>query len=251
MSPSRLRAVTDSSTPYVVVTRHDYFAFGEDTAPMSGDPRRFAGKELDAETALQYFGGRYYRAALGRLTSVDPVRDGLGNLTNPQGWNRYAYASNNPLRFVDPDGRTLWDVLDFVSAGASVVEFIKNPSWSTAGKAVLDVAGAALPIVPSPGTVRRVLQAADAVAGGAKAIVKRADDVADGARSATGVGKHAGESIPARSPGRDFTAQERAKINDIGKTSGCHSCGTTNPGTKSGNFVPAPNRLATAGFRQV
>jgi hypothetical protein len=35
-----------------------------------------------------------------------------------------------------------------------------------------------------------------------------------------------------------FTPQERAEINKIGQTSGCHTCGTTNPGTKSGNFVP-------------
>jgi RHS repeat-associated protein len=55
-----------------VVKRHDYFAFGEDIAPMTGDPRRFTGKELDPETALQYFGARYYRNLWGRFTSVDP-----------------------------------------------------------------------------------------------------------------------------------------------------------------------------------
>ncbi len=54
-----VRAVTDSSTPAVVLKRHDYFAFGEDPAPMTGDPIRLTGKELDAETALQYFGARY------------------------------------------------------------------------------------------------------------------------------------------------------------------------------------------------
>jgi hypothetical protein len=41
--------ITDATG--AVVIRHDYFAFGEDTLPMTGDPRRFTGKELDPETA--------------------------------------------------------------------------------------------------------------------------------------------------------------------------------------------------------
>jgi uncharacterized protein RhaS with RHS repeats len=46
---------------------------------------------------------RYYSAALSRFLSVDP----LGGLArNPQSWNGYAYARNNPLRFIDPTGMT-------------------------------------------------------------------------------------------------------------------------------------------------
>ncbi len=51
-------------------------------------------------------------------------------------------------------------------------------------------------------------------------------------------GPYAGESIPAKSPYQSFTTTERAQINRIGQTTGCHTCGTTNPRTKSGNFVP-------------
>ncbi|NLD47267.1 MAG: RHS repeat protein, partial [Clostridiaceae bacterium] len=51
-------------------------------------------------------------------------------------------------------------------------------------------------------------------------------------------GPYAGESIPARGKGRDFTSAEREKINQIGKDTGCHTCGSTDPGTKSGNFIP-------------
>jgi RHS repeat-associated protein len=58
------------------------------------------------------------------------------------------------------------------------------------------------------------------------------------ARAAVGIGEHAGESIAARSAARDFTAAERANINKIGSKTGCHTCGTRTPGTKSGNFVP-------------
>jgi RHS repeat-associated protein len=86
-----------------LVERHDYAPFGEDTAPVAGDPRRFAGKELDPETALHYFAGRYYRNVTGRFTTVDPGQ-ASGTISDPQSWNAYAYARNNPLRFVDPGG---------------------------------------------------------------------------------------------------------------------------------------------------
>ena len=59
-------------------------------------------------------------------------------------------------------------------------------------------------------------------------------------------GAHAGDSIPARGPGRNFTPEERQAINGIGGDSGCHTCGTQDPGTQSGNFVPdhqPPNAL--------
>jgi hypothetical protein len=36
----------------------------------------------------------------------------------------------------------------------------------------------------------------------------------------------------------DFTAAERVEINALGIKTGCHSCGSKDPGTKSGNFVP-------------
>ncbi|MBL8565208.1 MAG: hypothetical protein JNM89_05775 [Hyphomicrobiaceae bacterium] len=66
-------------------------------------------------------------------------------------------------------------------------------------------------------------------------------------------GPNAGESIPARGPDRDFTPEERDRINEIGKTTGCHTCGTTDPGTKSGNFIPdhqPPSALNPDGLPQ-
>jgi RHS repeat-associated protein len=52
------------------------------------------------------------------------------------------------------------------------------------------------------------------------------------------VGPFAGESIPARSKVQKFTQAERDAVNEAGNTTGCHTCGTKVPGTKSGNFVP-------------
>lgn len=56
-------------------------------------------------------------------------------------------------------------------------------------------------------------------------------------RVGVGPGPFAVESIPARGPERNFTRSERAEINRIGYTYGCHTCGTREPGTRSGNFV--------------
>lgn len=55
---------------------------------------------------LDYFGARYMSAAQGRFTTIDPSMESV-HLQNPQSWNRYSYAINNPLRYVDPNGE-LW-----------------------------------------------------------------------------------------------------------------------------------------------
>jgi hypothetical protein len=62
--------------------------------------------------------------------------------------------------------------------------------------------------------------------------------LAELARVGIGPGPYAGESIQARGTGRDFTAAERKVINQIGSETGCHTCGTFNPSTTLGNFVP-------------
>jgi len=68
-------------------------------------PDRFTSKERDAETGLDYFGARYFSGAQGRFTSPDPITGTALHVINPQRWNMYAYVLNNPLAFVDPDGR--------------------------------------------------------------------------------------------------------------------------------------------------
>jgi len=70
-----------------------------------GVRQQFTSKERDTETGLDYFGARYYSSAQGRFTSVDPVTDFKKNVSNPQRWNQYQYALNNPLKYVDPDGQ--------------------------------------------------------------------------------------------------------------------------------------------------
>jgi RHS repeat-associated protein len=58
---------------------------------------RFPGQYFDAETYLHHNGARDYSLALGRYIESDPI--GLSG-----GINTYAYARNNPVNLVDPDG---------------------------------------------------------------------------------------------------------------------------------------------------
>ncbi len=108
----------------VATARADYEPFGEGVtiAGMPAGPlpaQQFTGQERDALERQDYFGARYYRPRHGRFAQVDPVYAGL---FDPQQWNRYAYARNNPLSFVDPDGRDPTSCFDFAGAVRCVGE---------------------------------------------------------------------------------------------------------------------------------
>jgi len=105
-------AITDSTGN--VVWRADYKPFGQEQS-ISGsleNNERFIGKEKDKETGLDYFGARYMYDKAGRFTSPDPIgpvdpktsQTNHGMLLNPQKLNAYAYAGNNPYRYIDPWG---------------------------------------------------------------------------------------------------------------------------------------------------
>src|SRR6267378_695615 len=65
---------------------------------------KFTGKERDSESGLDNFGARYMSSSMGRFMSVDPSSVSI-NKFNPQSWNRYSYTYNNPLKYVDQNGK--------------------------------------------------------------------------------------------------------------------------------------------------
>lgn len=81
-------------------------SFPDQYAPATADdatPLHFTGHERDQESGNDYFGARYYASSMGRWLSPDkPFAD--QHAQNPQSWNLYAYARNNPLIIFDPNG---------------------------------------------------------------------------------------------------------------------------------------------------
>src|SRR2546421_12804769 len=106
--------VADLSGSLSGLTRHDYLPFGEELTMQGGRTaqmgyasdsvrQHFTGYERDIETGLDYAGARYFANQSGRFVSVDPLA-ASAKTTNPQSFNRYTYALNNPLRYTDPTG---------------------------------------------------------------------------------------------------------------------------------------------------
>jgi len=80
--------------------------FGDELGCNGSDPseQHFTGKERDTESGNDYFGARYYGSTMGRFMSPDPVFASAARVMDPQQWNMYAYARNNPLSITDPTG---------------------------------------------------------------------------------------------------------------------------------------------------
>jgi RHS repeat-associated protein len=126
-----VRMITDANGQ--VVARYDYLPFGEPWSPSSNpDVRQFAGKERDPETGLNYFGARYYGSAQGRFTSPDVVGP---DLTNPQTFNRYTYALNNPLHYIDREGLYEEDVHRHLTATLALAAGFSRESALAIGAA--------------------------------------------------------------------------------------------------------------------
>lgn len=93
-------AVTDANQN--VVERSEYEPYGRLTNRALADGPGYTGHVSDSATGLSYMQQRYYDPDIGRFLSVDPIEAYSGSRSS---FNRYWYASNNPYRFTDPDGR--------------------------------------------------------------------------------------------------------------------------------------------------
>ena len=124
------------STSYITnllgeVSQHmEYFAFGEtfveEHRSSNNSPYKFNGKELDEETGWYYYGARYYDPKISVWLSVDPLAnvdylmndeayingEHNGGVFNSFNNNSYAYTYQNPILYIDPNGKQVeWSEL--------------------------------------------------------------------------------------------------------------------------------------------
>ena len=139
------------------------------------EPELFLGRGYTGHEHLTQFGlinmnARLYDAALGRFLSPDPY---VQMPDFSQNFNRYSYCMNNPLKYVDKDGKSFFLIAAIVAGayfGGSAANGTFNPikwnygSWKTyAGMAVGGMAGYA-------GTALGASVAAAATASGTSSI---------------------------------------------------------------------------------
>ena len=89
---------------YVSLPWGDGFTATVNNSGADQDNAQFAGLERDADLATEHAQFRNYATAQGRWLSPDPAL-GSYDLTNPESFNRYPYALNNPTSFTDKGGR--------------------------------------------------------------------------------------------------------------------------------------------------
>ncbi|MFE5319172.1 RHS repeat-associated core domain-containing protein [Paenibacillus sp. NPDC056579] len=93
-----------------VENQYDYDIFGSPTLIIEqyGNAIRYAGEYLDEETGLYYLRARYYDPHLGRFISQDSY---WGDDTSPLSLNLYTYGHNNPIKYIDPSGHSVYGVI--------------------------------------------------------------------------------------------------------------------------------------------
>jgi RHS repeat-associated protein len=115
---------------------------------------------------------RYYDPALGRFLSIDPVEF---SASRPDMFNRYAYAANDPVNIVDPDGRApnsvgYWIALtppeQKQAAVDSVVDAVAAAAIDAAPGVALEIASA----VPAVRAARAAVASIKAVATAVKVV---------------------------------------------------------------------------------
>lgn len=91
--------------------------YGEPRGPQPGSwptAHGFLNKPTNPNTGLTDIGARKYDPTLGKFISVDPILDAA----NPQQWNAYSYASNNPTTYSDPTGL----IADYDNVGNETIQ---------------------------------------------------------------------------------------------------------------------------------
>ena len=167
-----------------VVWRKSYAPYGQPIGPGAPNEPGYTGKFEEPDLGIQDFGARWYDPRIGRFLAIDPV--GF-DPQNPQSFNRYAYANNNPYRFVDPDGRQAITAFYPILVPGNIDHTVELTNQQVQGAMVGGLLGASLiaePAIALPGAniinqLGRLGRVADAAKGG-ETVIGKLDDIAPG-----------------------------------------------------------------------
>jgi RHS repeat-associated protein len=80
----------------------------------SNEKYLFTGKERDG--GLDYFGARYYNPRIGQFVSIDPIQNN----------QPYTYSNDNPIKYVDPNGKfPLVIVGGLIAAAPAITQYLQ------------------------------------------------------------------------------------------------------------------------------
>ena len=209
-----------------------YGPWGEPTA-WGGSRFAYTGQIQIAEVQLYHYKGRVYDPVAGRFLQTDPIGTAGGA-------NLYRYVSDDPINLVDPFGTQ-----GQLSGNIQLAQNSYVPGYTASGAAIGGGFGAAVAGACDVGSGGVCALANPAIVAGGAAIGgglgyytgKLADYISNNdVPENVGPGPNAGPSVPA-GPSPRPTREQQGQINDAGAQGGCHTCGTSDPGTKSGNWV--------------
>ncbi|WP_447403059.1 DNRLRE domain-containing protein (plasmid) [Lysinibacillus sp. fkY74-1] len=106
-----------------IVAEYTYDAWGNIMSQKGNmasiNPYRYASYRYDEDTKQYYLMARYYNPNTGVFLSLDPIR---GDTIDPLTLNGYAYANNNPVMNIDPNGE--WAQILIGGAIGAILEVI-------------------------------------------------------------------------------------------------------------------------------
>ena len=130
MGNVRLSYFKNGSNSAEVLEENNYYPFGmkhEGYNALAGNPAYGYGynnKELQKETGWSDYGARMYMPEIGRWSVIDPLAEVLRRHTP------YNYGVNNPVMFIDPDGRLSQSFIDGMMSSGSGVHTITGNGFS-------------------------------------------------------------------------------------------------------------------------